>query len=381
MEKLRQGKAEQLAQSFAGWSQQNRDPAPHLLCPNLIPTPVHCPGTPVRAPVAPRPGFSLATRGIFPTSITCGMQVRRVGGRGAGGEALSPRATNFHGKFHRYQQGSRSTNHLGPCLFSCLLSALSLPIGKANSLPLRPAHPRSVPLLSPSWKKKKAVASINPTPGCETSPWGSCRDGEFKAKIGLKSRKQPAPVVWWDRSRASILLQRSTPVGADPAPMERFWGSSQPVPVVPMPVFWDTSSWWWQQRGDPAPFSFWGRSRTTPCGAAPLSPHPGELLAWHQHPSSASLQLGMKTWNTDPPQSQKNTKTPLGAPHPCGFHHKDPAQKPQGSTARARGSALQWSAGNKGRSGGRERPFPAPGTLNKPQRPLSLCQPRRSAGV
>lgn len=183
MEKLRQGKAEQLAQSFAGWSQQNRDPAPHLLCPNLIPTPVHCPGTPVRAPVAPRLGFRPATRGIFPASITCGMQVRRVGGRGAGGEVLSPRATNFHGKFHRYQQGSRSTNHLGPCLFSCLLSALSLPIGKANSLPLRPAHPRSVPLLSPSWKKK-AVASINPTRGVKQVPGAAAGMENSKQKLG-----------------------------------------------------------------------------------------------------------------------------------------------------------------------------------------------------
>lgn len=183
MEKLRQGKAEQLAQSFAGWSQQNWDPALHLLCPNLIPTPVHCPGTPVRAPVAPRPGFRPATRGIFPASITCGMQVRRVGGRGAGGEALSPRATNFHGKFRRYQQGSRSTNHLGPCLFSCLLSALSLPIGKANSLPLRPAHPRSVPLLSPSWKKK-AVASINPTRGVKQVPGAAAGMENSKQKLG-----------------------------------------------------------------------------------------------------------------------------------------------------------------------------------------------------
>lgn len=215
---------------------------------------------------------------------------------------------------------------------------------------------------------------------------GGQRDREFKAKIGLKSRKQPPPVVWWDRARARwcqhpppagshLCMGRSSPNGevgglltACPSGtracilghIELVVAAERgPCPILILGMLQDNP--------------MWGSSSAPPAwGAASMAPTP--LLCF--------AAAGDENLEHRPSPIPKKHQNPFrSTPSPRLSSDKDPAQKPQGSTARARGSALQWSAGNKGRSGGRERPFPAPGTLNKPQRPLSLCQPRRSAGV
>lgn len=84
-----------------------------------------------------------------------------------------------------------------------------------------------------------------------------------------------------------------------------------------------------------------------------------------------------------PPIIPKTTETPSGAPHsPRLSSDKDRAQKPQGTAARAWGSALQWSAREQREVGRPGTSLPSPGDIKQtPETIVPLSAPQVSRGL
>lgn len=114
-----------------------------------------------------------------------------------------------------------------------------------------------------------------------------------------------------------------------------------------------------------------------PFRAAPLLPplHPLHRVGGdNQKNRSPSTDTTLKSTKNLPKQP---TSTAFIQPTGPGCVDMEPWAQTPGHHS----SMQPWSTREQREVSSWERPLPVPGTLNKAQRPLSLCQPCRSAGV